>query len=77
LIGQAYWYLGTRINQLANHNIEVDQSRYCASIMKRYLNSAGAPKVERVHSTPLPLDFIPSSDDCSTDEDAVKLLEKE
>jgi hypothetical protein len=22
LIGQAYWYLGTRINQLANYNIE-------------------------------------------------------
>jgi len=77
LIGQAHWYLGTRINQLANHDIQLDQSRYCASIVKKYLNSAGAPKVERAHSTPLPLDFVTTSDDCSTDEEAAKLLEKE
>jgi hypothetical protein len=28
LLSQAYWYLATRINQLTNFNIELDQSRY-------------------------------------------------
>ena len=36
LIRQAHWYLGTRINKLANYDIELDQSRYCASIVKKY-----------------------------------------
>jgi len=35
LIGQAHWYLGTRMNQLANYDIELDQSRYCLSIVKK------------------------------------------
>jgi hypothetical protein len=77
LIGQAHWYLGTRISQLANFDIELDQSRYCAAIVKKYLDVAGAPKVNRVHSTPLPLEFIPTSDDCSKDETAAKILEGE
>jgi len=77
LIGQAHWYLGTRINQLANYDIELDQSRYCAAIVKKYLDVAGAPKVDRIHNTPLPLDFVPTSDDCSPNEEAAKLLEQE
>jgi hypothetical protein len=77
LIGQAHWYLGTRISQLANFDIELDQSRYCAAIVKKYLDVAGAPKVDRVHSTPLPLEFIPTSDDCSKDETAANILESE
>jgi hypothetical protein len=77
LIGQAHWYLGTRINQLANYDIELDQSRYCTAIVKKYLDVAGAPKVDRAHSTPLPLEFIPTSDDCSADEAASKILENE
>jgi hypothetical protein len=27
LLGQAHWYLGTRIHQLANFDIELDQNR--------------------------------------------------
>jgi hypothetical protein len=75
LIGQAHWYLGTRINQLANYDIELDQSRYCAAIVKKYLDVAGAPKVDRIHTTPLPLDFVPTSDNCSKNEEDAKLLE--
>jgi len=77
LIGQAHWYLGTRINQLANYDIELDQSRYCASIVKKYLDAAGAPKEDRIHSTPLPLDFVATSDDYSANEEVARLLEKE
>jgi len=75
LIGLVHWYLGTRINLLANYDIELDQSRYCTAIIKKDLDVAGAPKVERVHSTPLPLEFVPTSDDCSVDEAAAKTLE--
>jgi hypothetical protein len=32
-MGQAHWYLATRINQLNNFDIELDQSRYCKSIV--------------------------------------------
>jgi hypothetical protein len=77
LIGQAHWYLGTRIHQLANYDIELDQSRYCLSIVKKYLETAGAPKNDRQHITPLALDFVPTSDDCSPNEDVARKLEKE
>jgi hypothetical protein len=77
LLGQAHWYLGTRINQLSNFDIELDQSRYCLSIVKKYLESAGCAKNIRHHTTPLPLDFIPTSDDCSVDEREAELLQTE
>ncbi len=67
LIGQANWYLSTRINQLGNLNIELDQSRYCRSSVKKYLDMAGAKKVSSHHSTPLALDLIPTSEDGSID----------
>jgi hypothetical protein len=68
LLGQAHWCLATRINQLSNYDIELDQSRYSQSIVKKYLETAGTKKVVTVHSTPLPSDFIPSVVDCSVDE---------
>jgi hypothetical protein len=77
LVGQVHWYLGTRINQLANFDIALDQSRYCMALVKKYLDVASAPKVDRLHTTPLALDFVPTSDDCSADEETAKRLEKE
>lgn len=44
LLGQAHWYLATRINQSANYDIELDQSRYCLTTIKKYLDSAGTKK---------------------------------
>jgi hypothetical protein len=35
LLGQAHWYLSTRINQLSNYDIKLDQSRYCKAIVKK------------------------------------------
>jgi hypothetical protein len=55
----------------------LDQSSYCLSIVKKYLETAGAPKNDREHITPLALDFIPTSDDCSASEDVARELEKE
>jgi hypothetical protein len=77
LLGQAHWYLGSRIRQLANFNIELDQSRYCRSLVKRYLETAGCPKVLRHHTTPLPSGFIPTCDDCSSTEHVAQELPSE
>jgi hypothetical protein len=77
LMGQAHWYLSTKINQLSNYDIELDQSRYCRAIVKKYLDSAGTKRDTAFHPTPLPLDFIPTADDCSIDEATVQKLESE
>jgi len=54
LLGNAHWYLGSRIHQLKNFNIELDQSHYCKAIVKKYLETAGCPKNICQHDTPLP-----------------------
>jgi hypothetical protein len=77
LMGQAHWYLATRISQLSNYDVELDQSRYCLSLIKKYLDAAGCKKVVHHHNTPLPLGFIPTLDDCSLDEVAAEHLSVE
>ena len=77
LLGQAHWYLATRVHQNANFDIELDQTGYWLSILKKYLESAGCPKNNSLVNTPLPLDIIPTSDDCSLSEEAVSKLEEE
>jgi hypothetical protein len=44
LVGQAHWYLGTHINQLANFDIELDQSRYCMALVKKILGHSRRAK---------------------------------
>jgi hypothetical protein len=77
LLGQALWYLGTRIRHLPNFDIELDQHRYYRSILKKYLDSAGCPKNNRKHETPLSIELIPSPDDCSENEANARDLEVE
>jgi hypothetical protein len=77
LMGQAHWYLSTRIQQTENFDITVDQSRYCLSIIRRYLDTVGCANITREHSTPLPLDFVPTADDNSVDEAAAAALSTE
>jgi hypothetical protein len=74
LLGNAHWYLGSRIHQLQNYDIEIDQSRYCKSIMLKYLETAGCTKNLRQHDTPLPSGFTPTCDDCAaTDKECQEL----
>ena len=77
LMGQAHWYLSTRIQQSENFDITIDQSRYCLSIIRRYLDTVGCANITREHSTPLPLDFVPTADDNSVDEAAATALSTE
>ena len=74
---QAHWYLSTRIQQAENYDITVDQSRYCLSIIRRYLDTVDCAIVVREHTTPLPLDFVPTVDDNSVDENASSALATE
>jgi hypothetical protein len=74
LLGNAHWYLGSRINQLQNFDIEIDQSRYCKAIVKKYLDTAGYRKIGKHHDAPLPSGFIATVDDCSASEEESKAL---
>ncbi len=77
LLGQAHWYLATRISQKSNFDIEIDQTRYCLSILRKYLDTAGCKRDTSSTPTPLPLDFVPSSEDCSDNDEMVAQLEAE
>jgi hypothetical protein len=74
LMGFAHWYLATCINQMASYNIELGQSRYCQSIVRKYLDTAGRKKILSFHPMPLPSNFIPSVADCAVDEVTSKQL---
>ncbi len=74
LLGNAHWYLGSRIRQHQNYDIEIDQSCYCKSIVLKYLETAGCAKNLRQHDTPLPSGFMPTCDDCAAaDEESQEL----
>ena len=69
LLGQAPWYLQSRITQHANYDIGIDQSRYIALIVSRFLPSLGVEDVtdseRKKYSAPLPYDFVANKDDRS------------
>lgn len=69
--------MGTKFHQLDNFGIEVDQSRYCLVIIKKYVDIAGCKKNIRWHEKPFAIDFVPSSDDCSATEEDTRKLEIE
>ncbi len=45
--------------------------------MNRFLDKTGAKKKPRSHSTILPAEFVPSVENCSTDEETTKTLQEE
>ena len=76
-LGQAHWYLSTRISQGQDFTITIDQSRYSHSIVQRFLDVAGDKKVLKHHSCPLPQDCMPSIDDCSKSLEIVLKMQEE
>ena len=69
LLGQAHWYLQSRITQHSNYDIGIDQSRYIALIVSRFPPSLGVEGVtdaeRKKYSAPLPYDFVASKEDRS------------
>jgi hypothetical protein len=45
LLGQANWYLQSRITQCTDKSIILDQSRYAALVLQKYLNGASDSEV--------------------------------
>ena len=81
MLGQAHWYLQSRITQHANFDISIDQSRYIALIVSRFLPNHGVFGVtdaeRQRYSAPLPHDFVASKKDRSEDYGQVQKLQEE
>jgi hypothetical protein len=62
LLGQANWYLQSRIKQCTDYSIVLDQSRYAALVIQRYLNNTSDANIngqmKTKHATPIPTTTI-------------------
>ena len=69
LLGQAQWYLQSRITQCADYSIILDQSRYAALIIERYLPNLPSktltPRSIKAYEAPLPPTAVFTKKDCS------------
>ena len=80
-MGKLHWFLQCRIDQKANFDVGLDQSRYAASIAHRYLPSYSATEPSgpdrRRYDAPLPKGFVATKADSSPDYLTVLELERE
>jgi hypothetical protein len=81
LLGQATWYLQSRITQLADCSIVLGQSRYAALITARYLpplNDATILNQRKTkYASPLPTSAVFTKRDCSPNYASVLRLQEE
>jgi Reverse transcriptase (RNA-dependent DNA polymerase) len=81
LLGQLHWFLQARITQDAEYNITIDQSRYCASMSKRFLPNeeivAPSAADQQKYLAPLPNGMVFTKEDRSTNENEVRGLQAE
>ena len=75
--GQADWYLSVHITQHENFDITIDQNHYAQSVLKRFLNAAKVKESRKFYNTPLPCDFIATSDLQAKDEKESEKIQKE
>jgi hypothetical protein len=81
LMGQSNWYLQSRITQHADYSITLDQSRYAALVLQRYLMRASDADVtvlmKNKFATPIPVTTIFTKKDCCpTYSDVMELQEE-
>lgn len=81
MLGQAKWYLQSRITQLADFSIILDQSRYAALITARYLPPTSIDSIsdsrKAKYASPLPASPTFTKNDCSKNYAAVMRLQEE
>jgi hypothetical protein len=81
LLGQATWYLQSRITQLADYSIILDQSRYAALLTARYLpplnNDGISLQRKAMYASPLPASPVFTKNDCSPNYVTVMTLQEE
>ena len=66
--------MSIRISQLKDHSISVDQARYTASIVAKYLDTATVKVRKTFYKTKLPADYIFIKEDVSTSDEKVEKL---
>ena len=49
LLGYGHWFMSTRISQIKDHYISVDQSRYNTSILAKYLDTATVKTITKFY----------------------------
>ena len=68
LMGQANWYLQSRIIQHTDYSITLDQSRYAALTCNKYLPNASdqhvTPRMRKKYCTPIPVTTVFTKKDC-------------
>jgi len=78
ILGQIHWFLQTRIRQEQDYSIILDQSRYAASMIARFLPNAEIVKPSDAdcskYLAPLPSGFVFTKEDRSVDIEAQNKL---
>ena len=81
LLGQLHWFLQARITQDQKYNITIDQSRYAASMCKRFLPNeeivSPSEADKSKYLAPLPSGMVFTKEDRSKDAFTVKQSEDE
>ena len=62
-LGCAHLFMSIRISQLKEYSISVDQYRYVAAVVSKYLDTATTKENTKYHKTTLPHDIGPPKED--------------
>jgi hypothetical protein len=79
-MGQATWYLQSRITQCSDYSIILDQSRYAALVVQRYSTIADSEIDQRMkdqYATPIPTSAVFTTQQCSATYSDVMKIQKE
>ena len=57
-LGYAHWFMSTRISQLKDYSISMDQARYATYIVAKYLDTATVKVSTKFYKNTLPSDMI-------------------
>ena len=76
-LGYAHWFMSTRISQLKDHSISVDQARYATSIVAKYLDTATVKVIKKFYNTTFTAEMIFTKEDVSTSDEQVEKLTRE
>ena len=68
-LGYAHCFMSTRISQMKDHSISVDQAIYDNSIVEKYLDTATVKASKFFYKTTLPSNMIFTKADASTSDD--------
>ena len=69
--------MSTRISQMKDHSISVDQAIYATSIVAKYLDTATVKASTKFYKTTVPSDMIFTKTDTSTSDEKVEKLTRE